>query len=439
MLKLAVPVVISRLGTVGMAMVDTIFVGRYSTDDLAYQSIAGTFHTLFLSVAMGLLQGTIVMTANAYGQGKYRECGEVLRRSIPYGLLIGFLLTAICLPSEFVMNLLGQPPEVAKGAAKVLSVYALGLPFAMYFFVLSSFLEGTKRPMPGMVMILIANIINVFANYVFVYGHAGFPAMGAIGSAVATTVIRVILAVGMFIIVFCIDESDFYGVWVKPAKNKAESKKIRDVGYGAAATVAMEEGAYSAVNIMAGWLGAMALGAYTIMLNVSTNIFVLASGVGTAASVLMGIAKGKKSVLEMRVVGYSGLAFNAVLMIVCGLLCLIAPRLITQIYTTDPELIRITEPLVRLCALLCLFDGTQQAMVNILRGAVDVFVPTVCQGVSFLVFMLPLIHVLAFKSGLGVAGMVYGQIAACAVAAVFLIIRFVFLCRRYARTDFKRA
>ena len=439
MLKLAVPVVISRLGTVGMAMVDTIFVGRYSTDDLAYQSIAGTFHTLFLSVAMGLLQGTIVMTANAYGQGKYRECGEVLRRSIPYGLLIGFLLTAICLPSEFVMNLLGQPPEVAKGAAKVLSVYALGLPFAMYFFVLSSFLEGTKRPMPGMVMILIANIVNVFANYVFVYGHAGFPAMGAIGSAVATTVIRVILAVGMFIIVFCIDESDFYGVWAKPAKNKAESKKIRDVGYGAAATVAMEEGAYSAVNIMAGWLGAMALGAYTIMLNVSTNIFVLASGVGTAASVLMGIAKGKKSVLEMRVVGYSGLAFNAVLMIVCGLLCLIAPRLITQIYTTDPELIRITEPLVRLCALLCLFDGTQQAMVNILRGAVDVFVPTVCQGVSFLVFMLPLIHVLAFKSGLGVAGMVYGQIAACAVAAVFLIIRFVFLCRRYARTDFKRA
>lgn len=436
MFKLAIPVVISRLGTVGMAMVDTVFVGRYSTDDLAYQSIAGTFHTLFLSVAMGLLQGTIVLTANAYGQGKYRECGEVLRRSVPYGLFIGFLLMAICLPSEFIMNLLGQPPEVAKGAAKVLSVYALGLPFAMYFFVLSSFLEGTKRPMPAMVMILIANVVNVFANYVFVYGHAGFPAMGAIGSAVATTVIRVILAVGMFIIVFCIDESDFYGVWAKPAKNKAENKKIRDVGYGAAATVAMEEGAYSAVNIMAGWLGAMALGAYTIMLNVSTNIFVLASGVGTAASVLMGIAKGKKSVLEMRVVGYSGLAFNSALMIVCGLLCLISPRLITQIYTTDPELIRMTEPLVRLCALLCLFDGTQQAMVNVLRGAMDVFVPTVCQGVSFLVFMLPLIHVLAFKSGLGVTGMVYGQIAACAAAAVFLIVRFVYLCRRYAKVVF---
>ncbi|MBR1944964.1 MAG: MATE family efflux transporter, partial [Alphaproteobacteria bacterium] len=60
------------------------------------------------------------------------------------------------------------------------------------------------------------NIINIFASYLFVYGHGGFPAMGAIGSAISTTLIRVILAVGMFIIVFCIDENDLYGVWVKP-------------------------------------------------------------------------------------------------------------------------------------------------------------------------------------------------------------------------------
>ena len=202
--KLAVPVVIARLGTVGMALVDTVVVGRYSTQDLAFQSIAGTLHTLLLSVAMGLLQGTIVLTANAFGCGKYRECGQVLRRSIPYALLIGFIFMAACLPSRFVMNLLGQPPEVAEGSAKVLSIYALGMPFALMFFVMSSFLEGTKRPVPGMVMILLANVINIFASYLFVYGHGGFPAMGAIGSAISTTLIRVVLAVGMFIIVFCV-------------------------------------------------------------------------------------------------------------------------------------------------------------------------------------------------------------------------------------------
>ena len=239
--KLAVPVVIARLGAIGMTLVDTVFVGRYGTQDLAYQSIAGTLHTLLLSVAMGLLQGTIVLTANAFGQGKYRECGMVLRRSVPYALFIGIFLMIVCLPSEFVMNLLGQPPDVAQGSAKVLSVYALGIPFTLLFFVMSSFLEGTKRPLPGMVMILLANIINIFANYAFVYGHYGFPAMGAVGSAVATTLIRVILAVGMFIIVFCIDENDLYGVWVKPEKNREENRRIRSVGYGAAVTIGVEE------------------------------------------------------------------------------------------------------------------------------------------------------------------------------------------------------
>lgn len=436
--KLAIPVVISRLGAVGLGLVDTIVVGRFGTQELAYQSIANTLHTLLLSVAMGLLQGTIVWTANAFGQGKYRECGMVLRRSIPYAVLIGVLLMIMCLPSEFVMGLLGQPPEVAHGSARVLSVYALGIPFALLFFVMTSFLEGTKRPVPGMVMILLANIINIFANYAFVCGHYGFPPMGAVGSAISTTLIRVILAVGMFIIVFCIDENDLYGVWVKPPKNKEEDRRIRDVGYGAAATVGVEEGSYAVVNIMAGWLGAMALGAYTIMLNVSSNVFVLASGVGTASSVLMGIAKGKKSVLEMKIVGYTGLLFNLAIMIVCSAFCLICPHLITAVYTTDPELIDMTVPLVVICSLMCVFDGTQQVMVNVLRGAVDILVPTVCQGAAFIFIMMPLIWLFTFKWGHGVLGMTYAMIVACAFACVFLIGRFVLICRHYDAEGFDR-
>ncbi len=436
--KLAVPVVIARLGTVGMALVDTIVVGRYGTQDLAYQSIASTLHMLCLSIAMGLLQGTIVLTANAFGRGNYRECGQVLRRSIPYGLFIGFLFMVACLPSRFVMGLLGQPADVAEGSAKVLSVYALGMPFALMFFVMSSFLEGTKRPVPGMVMILLANVINIFASYIFVYGHAGFPAMGAIGSAISTTLIRVILAVGMFIIVFCIDENDLYGVWVKPEKKKDENRRIRDIGYGAAATVGVEEGSYSVVNIMAGWLGAVALGAYTIMLNVSSNVFVLANGVGTASSVLMGIAKGKKSVLEMEIVGYTGLAFNLLIMLICSAFFLLCPQLIASVYTTDAELISMTTPLVTICSLMCLFDGTQQVMVNVLRGAVDIFIPTLCQGAAFVFIMLPLIWLFAFKWGYGVLGMTYAMIIACACAALFLIVRFVLICRQYKENGFER-
>lgn len=438
--KLAIPVVISRIGTIGMSMCDTIFVGRYSTDDLAYQSIGNTVSYLFVAIAQALLQGTIIHTANAYGQGNFQECGQVLRKSIPYGLWIGFLFLVLCLPGEFLMNCLGQPVDVAKGSAKVLAIYGLGIPFFMYYFVLCSFLEGTKRPLPGMVMILIANVINIVANYVFVFGHGAFPALGAMGSAISTTIIRVFLAVGMFIVVYCIDENDEFGVWRKVKQSKkdirADKRKIRHVGYGAAFATGVEEGAYAWLNIMAGWLGAVALGAFTIMSNVTTNVFVLASGVGTASSVLMGIARGKKSIAWMKIVGYTGLFFNALIMLLCSAICYFCPKFIVSIYSTDQELIQQTIPLIVWSALMCLFDGSQLVMVNVLRGAVDITIPTICQAISFLLIMLPCVGLFTFQFGWGILGMVWAMILSCSFSAIFLVIRFYFVCRRYEEDGF---
>ena len=90
-----------------------------------------------------------------------------------------------------------------------------------------------------------------------------------------------------------------------------------------------------------------------------------------------------------------------------------------------------TVPLVMICSLLCIFDGTQQVMVNVLRGAVDILIPTICQGAAFIFIMLPLIWLFSFKWDYGVMGMAYAMIIACACAAVFLIARFVLICRRY--------
>lgn len=435
-LKLAVPVVIARIGSVGMNLVDTIMVGRYGTQDLAYQSLANTVAVLLLVIGAGLVQGTIVMTANAFGRNQYRECGAVLRRSIPYSVSIGLVLMIICLPSEFLMHLLGQPEDVAEGSARVLSVYALGIPFAMLFTVMSSFLEGTKRPLPGMMMILIANVINVYLNWALVYGHHGFPEMGAVGSAISTTVIRLILAVGIFIVVFCIDENDTFGVWEKPPADALESRKLREIGYGAAVTMGIEEGSFSTINIMVGWLGALALGTFTIVLNITNIVFMMATGIGTASSVLVGIARGRKSVTDMRIAGWMGLLMNLLMMAACSLVMFLFPKEVASIYTIDPELIAMCAPMIMVCSLMCIVDGSQVIMVNVLRGAVDILVPTIGQGIAFLGLMIPMVWVFSFKMGMGVMGTAYAMITASTFAAIFLIYRFYSLCRRFEKDGF---
>lgn len=95
-----------------------------------------------------------------------------------------------------------------------------------------------------------------------------------------------------------------------------------------------------------------------------------------------------------------------------------------------------TIPLITACAWLALFDGTQQVMVNVLRGAMDIMIPTVCQAAAFIVIMLPLIGIMAFQLNQGVLGMTWAMVVACAFSTVFLIGRFVAICRRYDEDGF---
>ena len=436
MIRLGIPVVVSRLGVLLMSMVGTVMVGRYGTEALAFQSLAIAVDTLLIMIVQGLLQGVIVMTANAYGEGDYHACGAVLRRTIPYTAVIACGCMAVCLPSETLMGLLGQPPEIAHGAARVLSLSAISLPFYVFFCVMSFFMEGTKRPVPGMILVIIANIVQAVACYAFIYGHFGFPQLGATGFAISLTIVRIVLAIGMFICVFCIDENDEFGVWVTPKQNREQAVRLRHIGYGAAATAASEEGAYSVVNIMAGWLGTLSLGAYTVMLNAINNAFTLAQGVGTASSVLIGIARGKESVTEMRVICWTALALNTLLLTVVSVFLLLIPDLIASIYTTDDVLIKEAVPLLMMCSLMSLFDGGQQVLISLLRGIVDITVPAVMQVVSFGGVMLLLIWLFSFELNMGVRGMAYAMTIACFCAFFLLLSRFLYVCRRFEKEGF---
>ena len=197
-MRLAWPVMISRLGIMLLAVTDTIMVGRFSTDHLAYLSLGSSSVIMFiLMIAIGLLLGTLVFTADAYGRGNWAECGAVWRRSALFAVLLSAVATASAMPSEWLLLQAGQTPELAREGGRVMFVLGLGLGGHIMFVTCTFFLEGIERPKAGMYAMLAANIANIWLNYIFVFGHAGFPAMGAEGSAWATTTLRLFLAGGM--------------------------------------------------------------------------------------------------------------------------------------------------------------------------------------------------------------------------------------------------
>ncbi|HBT43877.1 MAG TPA: MATE family efflux transporter, partial [Rhodospirillaceae bacterium] len=195
LIRLAVPTVISRFGVLMIAQVDAVMVGHAATAELAYLNIGNAVVINIIVACMGLLLGTLVMTSNAFGAEDYRACGAAWRRSLPMAFGLGLIGLIIAWQGRDLMEILGQTGDLAAGSGAVAHIMGLGVLPVLIFLTTNFFLEGLRRPLPGMVLMLLANLLNVGLNWVFVYGTGPVPPMGAEGAAWATTIVRWALAI----------------------------------------------------------------------------------------------------------------------------------------------------------------------------------------------------------------------------------------------------
>lgn len=432
LIRLAGPVVVGRSGIMIMALVDTVMVGRFSTQELAYQGIGQAPVIPLLLAMMGLMMGTLVSAASAYGAGRYDACGAAWRRSLPLALGFGVGAALLCALGEPLLRALGQTPELAEGGGRVVQILGLGLPAALVFLTTNFFLEGIKRPVSGMVMVVAANIVNAVLNWVLIYGHLGFSPMGAVGSAWATTGVRLFLAVGLVTYVWSMSDHTRFAVRVRPGGGWGAWRAQRQIGYAAGASIGVEATAFAAVSVFAGWLGAVPLAGYSIALNLISMVFMVAIGIGSATAVRVGISRGEQGPRGMALAGWTGLAVNTAAMSGFGVLFAAIPDGLVSAYTSDPELTSLTVPVVAFCAWVLVVDGGQGVMANALRGRGETWVPTGLHVFSYFGVMVPVSWFLAFPQGRGVMGLFEGILIASIVSVALLSGRFLRLCRRDA-------
>jgi len=433
LIRLAGPVVVGRSGIMIMSLVDTIMVGRFSTEELAYQGIGQAPVIPLMLGLMGLMMGTLVSAASAFGAGRFDACGAAWRRSLPLAIGAGVAAAVLCAFGEPLLRASGQSADLAGGGGPVVQILGLGLPAAMVFLTTNFFLEGIKRPLPGMVMIIAANILNALLNWVLVYGHLGFPPMGAVGSAWATTGVRVFLAVGLVLYVWSMTDHARFGVRTRPGGGWAAGRTQRQIGYAAGASIGVEATAFAVMSIFAGWLGAVPLAGYSIALNLISMVFMVAIGVGSATAVRVGIAYGTGSARDVALAGWTGLGINSIAMAAFGILFIVVPDGLVAAYTADPQLEALTVPLVAFCAWLLVVDGGQGVMANALRGRGETWAPTVLHVFSYGFVMIPVCWFLTFPMGHGVMGLFEGILIASVVSAGLLCGRFFWLGQRDKR------
>src|SRR6185312_9235207 len=345
LLKLSWPVVISRLGIMAMGLSDAIVVGRYSATQLGYHALGWAPTSVVVTMAIGLLSGVQVMTARAIGEGRLHETGAVLRRGLTYSLLIGAVSVAVLVVGgPAFLHAIGLEKSLADGSSRVLLVFCLSLPGYAISVSASFWMEGLSRPGPGAWAMWIANAINLALDLILVPGRFGLPALGAMGGAWATTGARSFLAVFMLAYIALMPEARALGVFDKPERNRAAEAEQRRIGFGAGASNFFEVASFASMNIIAGWIGGLAVAAWAIVLNVAAIVFMVPLGLSTGAAVRVGRAYGAREPRGVVRAGLVAFAVTATFGTLVSLAVWPAARWIAAAYTENPATLAIAIP-----------------------------------------------------------------------------------------------
>ncbi len=422
---LAYPVIIGQLGFIMMGVVDSLMVGRLGAAPLAAASLGHHIMILVFVVGIGTSMAVTPLVAISVGAKKFEECGVYFRQSLLVNLVISVFLLMVVLLGADLIKFFNQPVNVATQAASYARILAFTAIPMMIFQTYKQFIEGLSVMRPAMVIVLIANIVNAFANWIFIYGNLGFPALGLDGAGWATFASRVFMALALLIFVMRNRFFKQYDVsfYIKKI-NFPIIKKILAIGLPSGFQYFFEVGAFSMAVIMVGWLGTTQLAAHQIAMNLASISFMAVLGISAAGSIRVGNAVGKQDVNETRRSGFTAIISGTFIMASSGIIFVVLKEYLPTLYVDEQSVIAVASSLLIIAALFQLSDGTQAVGIGILRGLTDVKIPTAITFIAYWIVGLPVGYLLGFIFHLGVQGVWIGLLFGLTTSAILLTLRF---------------
>lgn len=433
MARLAAPIVLVNVGMQGMGLVDAIMLGRVSPVDLAAGGLGNFYFFGVAIVGIGILMSLDPVIAQAVGAGDEPAIARGIQRGILLTLLITLGVCLAFLPSGRVLALLQQPEEVVPLAR----AYVLwSIPGMLPFFAFNMFrqtLQAFRRLAPVVLAVAVGNVVNVFLNWVLIFGNLGFEAGGVVGSSQATVLSRWVMAAVVFAGAWPAVR-DYLRPWRPESTAVAPLLRMFRLGVPVGLQFLAEAGAFGFATVMAGWMGTTVLAGHEIALSLASMTFMVPMGVAGAAAVMVGRAIGRGDMAASRRDAVAALAVGVGFMAACAVLFALIPGRLAGVYTKDLATFTLAATLIPIAAVFQVFDGAQVISASILRGAGDTRVPAVLHGLSFWAVGIPLGAGLAFGAGFGAAGLWWGLTAGLAAAAVLQLQRV----RRRLGTDVLR-
>ncbi len=421
---LAAPMIVSRAGLAAMGMADAIMVSRFQSREFAWLSLAeGTLGRL-LDVFVAFLIGGLSLAPRLFARGDAAGARLVWVRTFPWALGLGLAGLLVGLSGHTLLAMMGQPEQLALGAAPVTAILGAGYPAALLAVSSAVYLEGIQHPQFVAASVVIANVLNISLNWVLIGGHLGFPAMGARGSALSTTIVRCVLGVALVAFASRMRGSGGATATQPHIAERAQSLRVQwRLGYGAAGTVAVMVVLTASLTVFAGWLGVLPLAIFAAAWNLAGPAALVGLGMSDAAGIHVSSEAGRSGEDRAASIAWASLRLTLVPVAALAACLAILAAPLARIYTRDASMWMPMAAVIPMVALILLVDCAGFVMAASLRAIREVAWPAGID-VGTVLFLLPLAATLAFARGYGVRGLLLAMFIAGVARTAMLTGRF---------------
>ena len=422
---LALPLIIGQIGQMLLGLVDSVMVAKLGVTELAALTLANNLFYVPFVFGIGIMTCVSICTSTAKGAGDAAEARSVCRNGAYLSLLVGTVFFLIAWLGNAWIERIGQDPVVANRSREFFVIISASLIPGLVGISLKNHVDALDRMWTAFTISMATVLLNIFLNWLLIYGNMGAPAMGLEGAGYATLISRIVLVIAML-------------VWFSMDKNLAEwtpyrwltridTEKIKSLlklGFPAGLQTLTEVGAFVMSGIMLGWVSKEALAAQQIALVCASIAFMIPLGISIALTIRVGEKVGQKLTSNIRTTYLSGWILTAIFSTLTAITFLLyGGQMAEQFIDHAPVVISYATSFLVVAGIFQIVDGQQVASIGMLRGLQDTSTPAIIGFFSYWIIGIPFGYWLAFHTSIGGVGIWWGLALGLTVASVLLAVR----------------
>lgn len=408
-----------------LAFADNIMIGWHSVNELAASSFVNNVMNFFILTELGFASGMTPIIGAFHGNGNVKGVGTTVRNGLLVNGIIGLIGLILLAIIYLFIDSFGQEPELLPLIRPYFVIVGISIIFALGFNVLKQFTDGICKPVVSMLFLMGGNVLNIFGNWVLIYGKLGCPELGLMGAGLSTLISRILMLLCFVLYIFKSEQFKAYAQAIKEALfSRVKMRHIFNMGYPVAIQMGLEASTFSFSAIMVGWISVTALAAHQVAITISQLFFLMMQGLSFALSILVSNCYGIKDYAGIHAYVKRGILMIFGTSLSLSILLYIFRYPAVGMFTDSPEVAEIAVVLFYVLFAYQIGDGIQLCFANVLRGLQDVKPIMYAAFVSYYLIAIPVAYVLGFKAGLGAVGVWLGFPIGLTLAGLFFYARY---------------